>query len=243
MRDAVNKLKAKFVLLWFVGTVGFVVATAPVYPREQSVSPGINKHYENAVYEEWVQRFEREGREIYDKRHEIVTALALREDMVVADIGAGTGLFARLFSPEVGPGGRVIAVDISRQFIDKIVQIAKEQGQENIQGIVNTPTDTALPPASIDLAFVCDTYHHFEYPETMLRSLHRALRRDGTLVVIDYRRVNGLSSPWVMNHVRAGEDTVVGEIEAAGFRLAKTQDLLRENYFLQFKKCDDACVK
>ena len=238
-----KKLKAKFVLLWFVGSVGFIAATAPVYPREQSVSPGINKHYENPIYDEWVQRFEREGREIYDKRHDIVTALALREDMVVADIGAGTGLFTRLFSPEVGPGGRVIAVDISREFIDKILQIAKEQGQKNIEGIVNTPTDAALPPESIDLAFVCDTYHHFEYPETMLRSLHRALRRDGTLVVIDYRRIKGLSSPWVMTHVRAGEETVLREIEAAGFRLTKTQDFLKENYFLQFKKRDDAGAK
>ena len=238
-----NKLKTKFVLLCFVGAVGFGAVITPVFPREQSVSPGINKQYENPVYEEWVQRFEREGREIYDRRQDIVTATDLQPGMVVADIGAGTGLFTRLFSPQVGSAGRVVAVDISRQFIDKILQIAKAQGLENIQGIVNTPTDAALPPDSIDLAFVCDTYHHFEYPEDMLRSLHRALRSEGTLIVIDYRRVKGLSSPWVMNHVRADEKTVVREIEAAGFRLMKKLNFLTENYFLQFKKRDNARVE
>ncbi len=88
----------------------------------------------------------------------------------------------------------------------------------------------------MDLAFVCDTYHHFEYPRRMLGSIRRALRPGGALVIIDYRRVPGRSSPWVMGHVRAGKETVISEVQAAGFRLVSEQQFLQENYFLTFRK-------
>jgi predicted methyltransferase len=212
---------------------GLVRATA----QEHSVRPGINRPYEAApVYEQWRSVFERSGREIYDRRHEIVAAMALQPGVVVADIGAGTGLFTRLFAPRVQPGGRVLAIDISREFTANVLRTAREQGLDNVEGRVSSPTDTGLPPDSIDVAFVCDTYHHFEYPYKMLRSIHTALRPSGTLVVIDFRRIPGLSSPWVMEHVRAGKDAVTGEIESSGFMLVEEIDLLRSNFFLRFQK-------
>lgn len=210
--------------------------SAPVWAQEQSVRPGINRHYENPRFDEWMARFERPGREVYDKRHQIIAAMRIEAGMVVADIGAGTGLFTRLFSPRVGPQGRVIAVDISQVFIDNILRIAHQQGLKNIEGIVNTARDVSVPPDSIDVAFLCDTYHHLEYPISTMRSINRALRPGGTLVVIDFRRVPGFSSPWVMGHVRAGQDIVVQEIEAGGFKLVETQEFLQTNYFLRFTK-------
>ena len=207
-----------------------------LYAQEHSVRPGVNRQYISPDFNEWVRRFERPGREIYDKRLSIVSATEIKPGMVVADIGAGTGLFTRLFSSRVGPRGRVIAVDISQAFIDNILRTSRQQGLMNVKGIVNSPRETSLPEASIDLAFICDTYHHFEYPHSTMRSLHRALRPEGTLVVIDFRRVPGVSSPWVMNHVRAGKETSAREIEQAGFELIEELAFLRTNYFLRFRK-------
>lgn len=201
---------------------------------ETSVAPGINRHYENADYRQWVGTFERAGREVYDKRAEIVAALLLRPGMVVADVGAGTGLFTRLIARAVGPQGRVYAVDISPEFVTNTVRTARAEQLGNVEGVINTPTDAKLPPQSIDLAFVCDTYHHFEFPQSMLASLHRALRPAGRLVVIDYEKLPGRSSSWVMDHVRADKATVIREIEAAGFRFVGEERLLEENYFLRF---------
>ena len=143
-----------------------------LYAQEHSVRPGVNRHYISPDFNEWVHRFERPGREIYDKRLTIVSATGIEPGMVAADIGAGTGLFTRLFSSRVGPRGRVIAVDISKPFIDNILRTSRQQGLMNVEGIVNSPRETSLPEASIDLAFICDTYHHFEYPHSTMRSLH-----------------------------------------------------------------------
>jgi predicted methyltransferase len=204
--------------------------------QERSVSPGINQDYEDPNYRQWVATFERPGREVYDRRHEIVNVTGVRPGMVVADVGAGTGLFTRLFAPEVGHEGRVIAVDIAREFIENILRISRQQGLLNVEGVVDTATDVSLPAASVDLVFVCDTYHHFEYPQRMIESIYEALRPGGELVVIDFRRIPGYSPPWIIQHVRGGKPTVVKEVESAGFRLTEDRDFLRANYFLRFQK-------
>lgn len=215
-----------------------LTASFPASAKEISVSPGINAPFAQPNFEEWVERFERGGREVFDKRFEIVAAVDIKPGMAVADIGAGTGLFTRLFSPEAGPKGRVIAVDISKVFIDNILKNARQRGLKNVTGIVNEATDVMLPLASVDIAFVCDTYHHFEFPKQMLASIHRALKPNGALVIVDYERKAGQSSAWVMEHVRTGKATVIREIEAAGFRLMEDRPLMQTNYFLRFVKRD-----
>lgn len=207
--------------------------------EEKNVNPGINEYYYDAEFQSWVSVFERPGREVYDKRHTIVRALALKPGMAVADIGAGTGFYTHLFAKIVGNLGKVYAVDISKNFIENILRAAKNQGLNNIEGIVNNPKSINLAPDSIDLAFICDTYHHFEYPQTMLTSIHQSLRPGGQLVIIDFRKQAGLSTSWVMSHVRANEDTVIKEVEKAGFRLISQSDLLHSNYFLSFVKNRD----
>ena len=212
------------------------VLILPIGADEKNVNPGINQNYYDAEFQRWVSVFERPGREVYDKRHTIISSLALKPGMKIADIGAGTGLYTPLFSEEVGDSGKVYAVDISENFIENILRIAKKQGHNNIEGIINNPKSINLTPESIDLAFICDTYHHFEYPQTILTSIHQSLRPGGQLVIIDFRKKPGVSSSWVMSHVRANEVTVIKEVETAGFSLLSQQDVLHSNYFLTFVK-------
>ena len=195
--------------------------------------PAINAPFRDPDFRQWVERFEREGREVYDKRNAIVEATGVKPGMAVADVGAGTGLFTLLFARRVYPGP-VYAVDVSRPFVENILRRAREAGLGNVQGVVNSQEDSGLAPASIDLAFVCDTYHHFEQPQPMLASLHRALRPGGSLVIVDFQRIPGTSSRWVLEHVRAGKETVIAEVTAQGFRLVEDRPLMRENYFLRF---------
>ena len=90
----------------------------------------------------------------------------------------------------------------------------------------------------LDLVFICDTYHHFEYPQTTLASLHAALRPGGMLAVVDFERIEGVSRPWVLNHMRAGKEVFRSEIEAAGFRFLEEVEVagLEENYLLLFRR-------
>ena len=204
--------------------------------QEQSIRPGINRHFVDPDWQQWVGTFERSGREVYDKRHAIVAASKVRPGMAVADVGAGTGLFTRLFSSAVEPGGTVYAIDISSTFIDNILRTCREQGLMNVTGIVNTPVAVGLPADSIDLAFITDTYHHFEYPRQTLASIHQALRSDGRIIIIDFRRDPRISSKWVMGHVRGNKAQVIQELYEAGFRLVEDKPLMRTNYFLEFIK-------
>lgn len=205
--------------------------------RESALPPpGINAPFENPDVTLWIEAFEREGREIWDKRVAIVDALRLRPGQRVADIGAGTGFCVRLMAERVGPQGVVYAVDIARNFVDAIERRAKQEGQTWIHGVVNPPDRTGLPEGSVDLVFTSDTYHHFEHPQAMLASIYRSLRPGGELVVIDFECIPGVSSPWVLAHVRAGKQTVIREIEAAGFTLVEEIPLLRHNSMLRFRR-------
>jgi len=234
-----NRLSERAVLGLALTLAILFISHRPATSQEKSVRPGINKPFENPDIKEFAGKFEVESREIFAKRQDIVTACKLKPGMIVADIGAGTGLFTRLFAKEVGPSGKVFAVDIASNFIDHIEKTCKEQGLKNVVGVVCKQDSVELPANSIDLAFICDTYHHFEFPFKTMTSVHRALRPGGQLVLVDFRRIKGQSSEWVLNHVRAGQEVVTKEIRAVGFKqIEEEAKLLKENYFVRFEKTE-----
>lgn len=205
--------------------------------QEKSVSPGINKSFENPVVSEFQGRFEKEGRDAFDHREQILAAAKLRPGMTVADIGTGTGLFTRMFARAVGPMGKVYAVDIAPAFVKHAEDSARKENLQNVVGVLAKPDSVELPAASIDLAYICDTYHHFEFPEKTMRSLHRALKPGGQVVLVDYRRIEGQSSQWALGHIRAGQEVFEREIESCGFKKVEEKpDLLKESYFVRFAK-------
>ena len=207
---------------------------------EQSIRPGVNERFvsEDLDVERFVGIFEGESREIAVHRETIADALGLAPGMTVADVGAGTGLFLAAFARRVGEDGRIYAVDISPKFIEHLRDRVRKEELDQVTVVLGKERSVELPEASLDLAFVCDTYHHFEYPRSTLASLHRAIRPGGALVVVDFERVPGESRDWVIEHVRAGKQEFTREIEAAGFELVREVPVkgLEENYMLRFKR-------
>lgn len=213
------------------------VACLVVVAQEKSVNPGINDPFKNPDVEKYAKTFEGESREVFVNRDKVVKALALRPGMVVADVGAGTGLYTRLFAKEVGADGQVVAVDISSKFLEHVQKTSREHGLKNVTPVLCNFDSVDLPPNSVDVAFVCDTYHHFEFPEKTMLSLHRALKPGGRLVVIDFHRVPGKSSDWALKHVRAGQEVVEKEIGSFGFKKTdEVKELFKDNYFVTFTK-------
>lgn len=203
---------------------------------EQSIHPGINASYENADPEYWRSIFENEQREVFARRNDILRELDLKPGQDIADVGAGTGFFSLLFADAVKPDGKVYAVDITPNFIKSIMKRAAGAGLKNLVPVLNTPYSIELPSESVDLVFISDTYHHFEYPESMLYSIYQAMRPDAKLVIIDYKKEAENTSPWVMRHVRPSEKEVIKEVSAAGFKLEKRVDMMQTQYFLVFSK-------
>ena len=206
--------------------------------QNNSVNPGINDKFLSETLEiaEWRKRFEGESRQIYAHRKEIVAALKLHDKQRVADIGAGTGLFSELLARAVGHNGLVWALEISPKFIEHMQDRFSQADLDQIEVVENTERSTGLAESSIDLAFLCDVYHHFEYPEDMLRNLAYVLRWGGSLVIIDFERIPGETSNFIMNHVRAGKDVFRKEIEEAGFSFKEEIKIegLTDNYILRF---------
>lgn len=213
-----------------------VAAPAP----EVSVRPGANERFLDPELdvEQFVKTFEGESREIALHRDGILAQLDLRSGLDVADIGAGTGLFMAPFAKAVGPTGSVYAVDISEGFMEHLEERAKNEGLTQVQTVLCAEDSVSLPADSVDLAFVCDTYHHFEYPQSTLASLFKALRPGGRLVIVDFERIPGVSRDWVLDHVRIGREQTMAEVVAAGFEVVGDLpvDGLEENYMVAFRR-------
>ena len=208
----------------------------PAAAQDASVRPGINDSFVAPDVSEFVERFEKEGREVFDHREKIVAACNLEAGMVVADIGAGTGLFTRLMAPLVGNRGRVLAVDIAEEFVHHVEQSCRQQGIKNVMGVVCQPDSVALAVESIDLAFICDAYHHFEFPYKTMRSLYRALKPAGEVVLVDFHRIPGESSDWILGHVRGDQETFLREIRLSGFEVVEEHDFLETSYCVRLQK-------
>ena len=211
----------------------------PKAPVEKSVKPGINKKFIDPELDvdAYIKKFEIESREVYLQRDAIVTACGIEPGDTVADVGAGTGLFSRLFSKAVGKDGWVYSVDISPRFLEHINAELAKNNIDNSTCVLCAENSVNLPPNSVDVFFICDTYHHFEYPKSTLTSIKKALKPDGHLILIDFERIAGKTRKWTMNHVRGGKEVFRGEIQNAGFKLVDDKWIkgFKENYFLKFK--------
>ncbi len=232
-------------LTWLGVCQALWLATARAADEVRSEKPStyaakMNKKFTdpNADIRRFVNQFESEARDVYAKRREILRAVDLRPGDAVADIGAGTGLFTQLFADQVGAKGTVYAIDIGPAFLKYIAERAKQHGQEQIiRTVLNTPDSAELPCGSVDVAFICDTYHHFEHPEKMLASVHRALRPGGRLVVIDFDlRPNSAES--VKLRARAPKEVYCREIVSAGFEQidARNAPEIKDNFYAEFRR-------
>jgi ubiquinone/menaquinone biosynthesis C-methylase UbiE len=215
-------------------------AQAPATPSKTDSK--INDAFKKPDVKAYVKKFESEDREPYARRHEIVAALGLAPGMVVADIGAGTGLFTRLMAEKVGAKGKVYAVDIAPEFLAHIAADAKKHGRQQVVTVRGNQDTTNLPKGSLDLVFLSDVYHHFERPERVLGSLRESLKPGGRLVLIEFDRVEGRSTAFVLKHVRAGRDVFIKEIESAGFKRTASAKapVLKENFFATFERIGSA---
>ncbi|NQT16560.1 MAG: class I SAM-dependent methyltransferase [Planctomycetes bacterium] len=188
--------------------------------------------------EDFVKRWEVESREVFACRAEVVEALKLTPGMRIADVGAGTGLFIGPFSEAVGEKGKVYAVDISPRFLELIKRRTKEEKLDNVDVLLSEEKAAKLPPRSVDVVFLSDTYHHFEYHVAMLRSIRKALAGGGRLAMVEFERIPGKSREFILGHVRAGKEEFRKEIEDAGFVFREEVKIsgFKENYFLIFEK-------
>lgn len=231
MRRILTGLIFPLIFLLALSMAGVSVGGA----QDASVSPTINQNFksDDLDVEGWATRFSGESREAFHARHDVVKAMALKPGEAVADVGAGTGIYTRLFAQAVGPSGTVTATDLAPKFLSYIAANAAKEGLKNVRTLQAGDRSSNLPPSSMDVIFHSDVYHHFEYPMVMNADLLRALKPGGRLYVLEMEKEGGNSG-----HVRAPKAAVIAEIEKSGFVLVGDLKVpgLKENYLLQFRK-------
>src|SRR5258708_5094214 len=177
------------------------------------------------------------GRDRWQMPAEVLTALELRKGNVVADIGAGIGYFTLPFAKAVGPRGRVDAVDINSRVLAYLKDQALGQNLTNINIILSRADDPLLPPASVDLAFLCETAHEITDRVAFYRKVRRALKGNGRMAVIESLPASRTTPP--PEHWEEGQlsrDLTVREAEQVGFRLIREPKFLPRQYFLIFRR-------
>jgi ubiquinone/menaquinone biosynthesis C-methylase UbiE len=217
-----------------------VFAQQAAGPQEKSVKPGINDRWRSTDIKPLVETLETESREIYHEREALARLVDPKPGMAVADIGAGSGFMTEQFAKMVGASGRVYAVDINQKMLELIAQRASQDGLKNIQTVLDNDTSTELAANSVDIVFLCDTYHHFEFPKAMLASIQKALRPGGQVVLVEFHLVRGKSPEWMFEHVRAGQEVFTKEFVDAGFEFVTQHEspFFKENYILLFRKAE-----
>jgi predicted methyltransferase len=212
----------------------------PAAPSVTTVPKGINDNFKNPDLDvdEWIERFEVESREVYAAQEEVLKTCGIKPGERIADVGAGTGFYSRAFAKRTGWDGWVYSVDIAPKFLQHIAARATADGIENLTTVLGTDVSIRLPPETVDLVFICDTYHHFESPQQSLASIYRALKPGGRLVLIDFNRIPGVSRDFLIGHVRAGKEVFKAEIVDAGFVFDDEVEIkaFKENYLLRFTK-------
>jgi ubiquinone/menaquinone biosynthesis C-methylase UbiE len=169
--------------------------------------------FENA--EEWVSRFEGPERDVWQKPALVVASMSIREGMVVADIGAGTGYFLPHLVAAVGANGKVVGIDIEPDMVRYMSErIARESLQPAVAQL-GSADDPGLAQSSTDRILIVDTWHHIEDRAGYSRKLADALRPAGEVYIVDYTQESPHGPP---AELRLSAAEVIAELEAGGLQ-------------------------
>lgn len=182
------------------------------------------------------------ARDAWQRPEEVMDALGIQAGTVVADVGSGDGYFSFHLARRVGAGGRVYAVDIDQDALDKLRREADKEGLEQIEIIRGATDDPRLPPESVDVVLVVNAYHEMRDYDAMLAGFYRALRPGGRLAIIDGGIEPGQPRDDYFSRHRVPKEVVREEAERAGFVFAREEPgftRARDNrlfYFLVFER-------
>ena len=180
---------------------------------------------------EWL---ERESRETEEQPEKVLEVMQLKPGDVVADIGCGSGYYARRLFRLVQPGGVVYCEDIQPEMLEIMAGIAVEEGVNGIQAVLGTPTDLQLPSGELDWVIMADVYHEMSNPKVMLSEIKKSLSTSGQVALLEYRGEDGTGDQIKSDHVMSVRQ-VMREWNEAGFYLKGLHEFLPTQHLFFFQ--------
>ena len=178
---------------------------------------------------DWLTRPERIQEEAPDR---MLAALEIKKGSVVAGVGAGVGYHVWRLAEIVGPTGKVIAEDIQEGMIQLLKKNMDDRKLRNVEIVLGTPSDPKLAQNSLDLVLMVDVYHEFSDPLTMMKHIQNALKPDGRVVLVEFRKEDA-SVPIQPLHKMSVQE-VRSELEPLGFKLQRSLEFLPWQHILVF---------
>ncbi|MEY4940874.1 MAG: hypothetical protein RIQ93_2609 [Verrucomicrobiota bacterium] len=184
--------------------------------------------------DQWLKTLDSASRIEKLKVDEAVRALALKPGSVVADIGAGSGVFTLPLAAAVSAKGKVYAVDIEQGLVDHIAAKAKEQKATNVRPVLGKFTDPNLPARDVDVAFIYDVLHHIENRAEYLKNLAPYLKKSGRIAVIDFYPELGPHKN--EKALQITKDETKGWMAAAGFKPVAEHRLYEDKWYIEYAR-------
>ena len=214
--------------------VVMLAAAAAVAPAFQSTHPLTGRRIANVMGSSGADWLERPERETEENVEGALNVIGLKPGMTVAEVGAGTGYVTLRMAKRVGPTGKVYANDLQPEMLDLLRSNAAKAGVTNVETVLGFATDPKLPTAQIDLIILVDVYHEFSQPQKMLQGIRAALKPDGRLVQLEYRKEDP-AVPILPDHKMSVAQAKT-EVEAEGFKLDSVIETLPRQHILIFTK-------
>jgi arsenite methyltransferase len=170
---------------------------------------------------EWEKTLDSPRRAASQKVDQVLADLSLRPGMIIADIGAGSGLFSRPLAKAVAPGGKVYAVDIQQELLDYINKRDAEEHISNIQPVLGEFDDPKLPARDVDFAFINDVLHHIEHRAVYLKALGTYLKPTGRIAIIEMNKDDPNTGHKNQPELLVSRDEILHWMSDAGFKLVE----------------------
>ncbi len=217
--------------LRFFASLGLLAVSVPMGPLSALQLGG-------RPAEEWALTLE-SGRRLESLEiDEVVSRIGLQPGELVADMGAGTGIFSVSLARAVGPTGTVFAMEIDPGFLPMIEQKAVDGGVGNVQAVLGEFEDPKLPRRDIDVVFFHDVIHHIEGRRAYLRTTARYMAPGSRIVVVDYHGDHPQAPHRGQPELLITLQEVRDWMGVAGFDLTQEFDLFDEKFFVVFTKRD-----
>jgi arsenite methyltransferase len=171
--------------------------------------------------DEWVTTLEGPQRVSGQKIDEVLANLSLKPGMVVADIGAGSGLFSRALAKAVAPSGKVYAVDIQQDLLDYINKRDQTENIRNVQTVLGEFDDPKLPARNIDLAFINDVLHHIQHRAAYLKALGTYMKPSGRIAIIEMNKDDPKTPHRNQPELLVAREDILQWMSDAGFKLVE----------------------